>query len=189
MTILEKLHENNMTIYRLSKKSGVPYATLNDICNGRARLEKCSAETVYRIAHALGVTMEELLAPCFLTRSSFENFKSNVCHRVKELGDIDFIIDTLERGEIRTYFNRKWHPESLYLLAMLDYISRENGIPLCDDYDDIRRCKLERLVYPLSLLAMSAAAGNDTVLQMASVKAIPEFMRFNILESDVRNVI
>lgn len=188
MTILEKLHENNMTIYRLSKKSGVPYTTLNDICNGRARLEKCSAETVYRIAHALGVTMEELLAPCFLTRSSFENFKSNVCHRVKELGDIDFIIDTLESQEIRMYYGRKWYPESLYLLAMLDYISRENDVPLDSEYDDLRRCRLEKPVYPASLRAVSAAAGNDDALKEAVKTAIPEFMRFNIVESEVRNV-
>ena len=111
------LREKSMSIYRLAKESDLPYATVNDICNGKARLEKCSAETVYRLARALDISMEDLLAPCFLKRSSFENFKSTVCHRVKEMGDIDFIIDTLERQDIRTYYDRKWYPESLYLLA------------------------------------------------------------------------
>ena len=118
------LREKSMSIYRLAKESDLPYATVNDICNGKARLEKCSAETVYRLARALDISMEDLLAPCFLKRSSFENFKSTVCHRVKEMGDIDFIIDTLERQDIRTYYDRKWYPESLYLLAMLDFLSR-----------------------------------------------------------------
>ena len=189
MTIQDALQEKNMSIYRLAKTSKIPYATVNDICNGKAKLEKCSAETVYRLAHALNVSMEELLAPCFIKRSSFENFKSTVCHRVKELGDINFIIDTLESQDIRTYYNRKWYPESLYLLAMLDYLSRENDVPLCDDYDDLRRCKLEKPVYPAGIRALSAAAQNDAAIKEAAKTAIPEFMRFNIVENEVRNVI
>ena len=189
MTIQDALKQKNMSIYRLAKASEVPYTTVNDICNGKAQLEKCSAETIYRLARALDVSMEELLAPCFLKRSSFENFKSTVCHRVKELGDIDFIADTLESEEIRTYYDRKWYPESLYLLAMLDYISRENDIPLCDDYDDLRRCRLEKPIYPASIRAVSVAAKNDAAMQHAAATAIPEFRRFNIIESEVRNVI
>jgi len=189
MTIQDAIQKKNMSIYCLAKKSGVPYATVNDICNGKAQLEKCSAETIYRLARALDITMEELLAPCFFRRSSFENFKSAVCHRVKEMGDIDFIIDTLERQDIRTYYDRKWYPESLYLLAMLDYISRENGIPLCDDYDDLRCCKLEKPIYPASIRAVSAAAKSNAALQDAAMNAIPEFKRFNIIENEVRNVI
>ena len=178
-----------MSVYRLAKASELPYATVNDICSGKAQLEKCSAETIYKIAKALDVPMEELLAPCFLKRSSFENFKSNICHRVKELGDIDFLIETLESHDIRTYYERKWYPESLYLLAMLDYISRENDVPLVSEYDDIRRCRLEKPVYPASLRAVSASARSDAALKEAEKTAIPEFMRFNIIESEVRNVI
>ena len=189
MTIQDVLKQKNMSIYRLAKASEVPYATVNDICNGKAQLERCSAETIYRLAHALDVSMEELLAPCFLKRSSFENFKSTVCHRVKELGDIDFIMDTLESEDIRTYYERKWYPESLYLLAMLDYISRENDIPLCDDYDDLRRCRLEKPIYPASIRAVSAASKSDSAMERAAATAIPEFRRFNIIENEVRNVI
>ena len=49
-----------MTKYRLAVLAGVPHATLNDICSGKTKLEKCSAETVYKIANALGVSMEML---------------------------------------------------------------------------------------------------------------------------------
>lgn len=189
MTIQAMLKEKNMSVYRLSKASSIPYATCNDIVNGRAQLEKCSAETVYKIAQTLNVSMELLLAPCFVKRSSFENFKSTICHRVKELGDIEFIIETLESQDIRKYFERKWYPESLYLLAMLDYISRENDVPLCDEYDDIRRCRLENTIYPASVLALSAAAKKEDALRHAELTSIPEFKRFNIIESEIRNVI
>ena len=49
-----------MTRYRLAVTAGIPHATLNDICSGKTRLEKCSAETVYKLAKALGVSMELL---------------------------------------------------------------------------------------------------------------------------------
>ena len=189
MTIQEMLRDRNMSVYKLSKSSAVPYATCNDIVSGKAQLEKCSAETVYKIAHALDVTVEEILAPCFVRRSSFENFKSTICHRLKELGDIDFIIDTLESRDIRLYFERKWYPESLYLLAMLDYLSRENGVPLCDEYDDLRRCRLKNPVYPASIIALSAASKRENELIHAAMTAIPEFKRFNIIESEIKNVV
>lgn len=189
MSLREALKKKNMSIYRLSKISGLPYTTVHDIYNNKAQLKKCSAETVYKLARTLGVSMEELLAPSFFKRGSFENFKSAVCHRVRELGDIDFIINTLESGDIRTYYNLQWYPESLYLLGMLDYISRENDIPPDSEYDDLRQCRLEKPIYPSSLLALSAAAGNGSALEEAVKTAIPEFIRFNIVENEVRDVI
>ena len=65
-----------------------------------------------------------------IKRADFENFKSFICHRVKELGDIEFMIQLIESDDIRSFFDRKWYPESLYLLAMLDYLSRLNDVPL-----------------------------------------------------------
>lgn len=187
MLIQDLLAQNNMTIYRLAKESNLPYATVNDICNQKAQLEKCSAETVYRLATALGVSMEELLEPYMVKRTSFELYKSSVCHKLKELGDIPFIIDTLERNDIRTYYERKWFPESLYLLAMLDYISKENDVPLCTDYDDLRSAKLEKTLYPASIIAMEAV-GNITSKAEALLKAIPEFLKYNIVENEVRDI-
>ena len=56
-TLLEKRH---MTKYRLAVEAGIPHATLNDICSGKTKLEKCSAETVYKLAKVLNVSMELL---------------------------------------------------------------------------------------------------------------------------------
>lgn len=189
MTIQKLMTEKNMTKYRLSKNSGVPYTTVNDICSGRTRLEKCSAETVYKLSKELGVPMETLLEPYPHSRISFERFKNNICHQVKEQGDIAFIVETLERDRIRSYYQRQWYPESLYLLAMLDYLSRVNDIPLCEEYNDLRRCKLQETVYPASILSISAVSGTEQAKEQSRSAAIPEFMRFNIVESEVRGVL
>ena len=102
---------------------------------------------------------------------------------------MDFILDALQRDEIRTYYQRKWYPESLYLLAMLDYISRLNDVPLCKAYDDLRNAKLDHAIYPASVLAMCAVNGDTQAKDKAKREAIPEFLKFNIIESEVRNVI
>ena len=61
MLINEQLKKQNMTKYRLSRESGVPQATINDICSGKADPEKCSAGTLYRLAKVLGITIEDIL--------------------------------------------------------------------------------------------------------------------------------
>lgn len=134
--------------------------------------------------------MEMLLEPCFEKRSTFDVFKSNICHRVKELDDWDFIIDTLEKDEIRKYYNRKWYAESFYLLAMLDYLSRLNDVPLCSRYDDLRKYRLQEPIYPSSVLMTAAVSKrSEEIKERARREAIPEFIRFNIVESEVRNVV
>ncbi len=189
MIINEIMKNKKITKYRLSKESGIAYTTINDICSGKAQLNKCSAETIYRISKVFGVSMESLIEPCFDKRSDFEVFKSYICHRLKELGDIDFVIEILEEDSIRKYYNKKWYPESLYLLAMLDYVSRENNIPICTQYDDMRSLKLKTVLFPASVLVADKVAKNDELKHRSIMDAIPEFMRFNIVESEVRNVI
>lgn len=189
--IAQVMKNNNLSIYALSKQSGVPYTTINDICSGKAKIEKCTAETLFKLSRVLGVTMENLIEPYIINqeRENFELFKSNICHRVKELGDIDFIISIFENNDINNYYNKGWYLESLYLLAMVDYLSRLNQIPLCKDYENLRKCKLEQPVYPSSILAMSIVSNNDNIKTEAYSNAIPEFVRFNIVESEIRNVI
>ena len=190
MLINEKLREQNMTMYRLSKESGVPQATINDICSGKAEIEKCTAGTLYRLARVLEVSIEDILESAEKEyRSSFETFKSNTCHHVKDMGDVDFMIHVLETDEIRTLYNKRWYPEALYLLAMLDYLSRVNDVPVCTRYNDIRGRKLKKPIYPVGVLITSEVMKSDEPKKKAEKEAIPEFRRFNIIESDVRNVV
>lgn len=194
MSINELLEQKKISKYRLWKESGVPQATISDICTGKTRIEKCSAETIYRIATVLDVSMESLIAPAIQSadeerrRPSFEVFKSNTCHKVKDMGDIPFIIQLLKTNQIRELYEKKWYPEALYLLAMLDYLSRENNVPICKNYNDIRNSKLQRLIYPSSVIILCKMMKSDAPKEECIRLAIPEFLRFNIVESEVRNV-
>lgn len=61
MSINEILSNIGMTKYRLAKLSGIPHATLSELCSGKTNIEKCSGETLYKIAKVLNVSMESLL--------------------------------------------------------------------------------------------------------------------------------
>ena len=182
------MKEKKISKYQLAADSGIPYMTVSDICNGKTSLDNCNARTVYKLAEALGVTMERLIEP-YMDRPSFDLFKSNVCHRVKTAGDIDFIIETLEDGDIDMYIEKEWYPEGLYLLAMVDYLSRINNVPLVTDYDKYRGLKLKKYVYPASIVAKALAFKDEKIKEDAVKNSIPEFIRFNIVENEIRNVV
>jgi len=194
MTLEELLKTKNISVYQCSKQSGVPYTTLLELIRGKTQIGKCSAETVYKLAKVLHITIEELIevytekSKDIPYRSSFETFKSNICHMVKDKGDIDFIIDTLTENEIRKYWDRKWYSESFYLLAMVDYLCKENQLPVCTDYEDIRGYSLPKLLYPRDISLAAKLAPKLDVREQSIKEAIPEFIRFNIVESRIRNV-
>lgn len=60
MVIEDLLAKRGMTKYKLAVQAGISHPTLSDICSGKAKLEKCSAETVYKLSQVLGVSMEQL---------------------------------------------------------------------------------------------------------------------------------
>ena len=126
---------------------------------------------------------------CTEHKAPFEVFKSNVCHRVKNIGEIAFMIELLKSDLITEYFRKEWYDESLYLLGMLDYLSRKSNIPSCTKYDRYRECKLARIVYPESILIASRVMNKPEMLKESYDNAIPEFKRFNIVENEVENVV
>lgn len=186
MSLKSILNSKGMSQYKLSQLCNIPYTTINDIYNERTELMHCSAETVYKIAKALNLTVDYLLEDAL--RCNFELFKSNVCHKLKELTDINFVIDVLESNQIRIYYERNWFPECFYLLATLDYVSRINNIPLCKEYNDIRQHKLEDVIYPSSIIAMYLLKQDESIKQEAYENSIPEYRKYNIVESEIRNV-
>ena len=54
------LKERNISIYSLAKSSGVPYSTLNDLCNGKVMISNCKAGIVKKLAESLEITMDAL---------------------------------------------------------------------------------------------------------------------------------
>jgi len=194
MIISDLLIEKEYSQYRLSKETGIGQATISDLCSGKTSLEKCSAGTLYKIAHVLGTTVDSLLESNIESsnkeeRLPFSIFRGNICHYVKDIGDVEFIIETLEKDRVRELYSMSWYPESFYLLAMVDYLSRVNNLPICNNYNDIRNNRLKKPLYSPDVLLQSKMFNTNGFKQSAETHAIPEFLRFNIIEGDIRNVV
>lgn len=127
--------------------------------------------------------MEKVKYSC----QEFELFKGNVCHMVKEYGQLQFLEDTLVSNQVEKLWNEGQQLYSLYLLAMVDYLSGLNDIPLYAKYNYLRNHKIQKKVYPLSLIL--AAKMDDADIDELAKDAIPEFLRFNIVEGNVFDVV
>jgi len=182
------LKSNNMSMYQCAKLSGIPYTTLSELVHGKTKIEKCTGETLYRLAKTLNVSMEFLISDSIENRLDFEIFKSNACHRIKDMGEIDFIVEELQSNNIGRYWSKKWYAESFYLLACVDYLSRINEIPICTKYDYIRNQSLKHTLYPKDIIMSARLNKSQNIKNNAKREAIPEFLRFNIVESEIRNV-
>lgn len=121
-------------------------------------------------------------------RFDFEEFKSEICHQVKREGDLNFIIRTLQENTIRIYWEKDWILEAFYLLAMVDYLSRIHDLPRCKEYADIRQYSLPEPLYPRDIRLTAILNKNLDRRKESKKESIPEFLRFNIIESEVQNV-
>ena len=73
----EYLQKNNISVYKLSKKSDVPYSTLNDLVNLKLPVENIRAGQLKSIADALDVEMDELYNLCIYRKKVF-SLKQNM---------------------------------------------------------------------------------------------------------------
>lgn len=56
------LTEKNISIYALSKKSGVSYTALNELYRGERTVEQCTGKTLKSIADSVSISLDELYA-------------------------------------------------------------------------------------------------------------------------------
>ena len=61
MYLNELMNACHMSRAELSARSNIPESTLRDILNGKAQLDRCEAATLYNIAYALDVSVEDIL--------------------------------------------------------------------------------------------------------------------------------
>jgi len=57
-----------------------------------------------------------------------------------------------------------------------------------NEYSEIRHMKLKDVLYPSSVLSAYEVSKDESIKEQAKELSIPEFRRFNIVESDIRNV-
>lgn len=108
----------------------------------------------------------------------FQTFRNNLHHRIKD-NELECILEIIESDDVSEYIQREDYLKALYLVATVDFISKKNGIPLCDKYSDIRRFQLAEPYY----------VGDSVFLGTNESKCIEEFVRYNIFEGDLYDAV
>ena len=82
----------------------------------------------------------------------FEAFKNSMCCQLKRMGDVQFLITELTEDNVTRYYKKGWYLECLYLLSMIDYLSRKNNVEHCNKYNYLRTSKIREFVYPEDII-------------------------------------
>lgn len=206
MYLNELMNDCHMSRAELSARSNIPESTLRDILNGKAQLDRCEAATLYNIAYALDVSVEDILegywdalerdAPSRTSvhdENSLMNFyvlADSMLGRLRATGDLAFIDGIDQNGWIERLYQGREYRCALFLLGMMDYLCRKNGVRQVAQYDEYRKARLDRPVYALRTLNVN---DDDGAFQRARTEAennaIPELGRFGIYmtEEDIRH--
>ena len=112
--------------------------------------------------------------------------ESDTLHVLKTMGDERFIKHVVEKQLVFQYWKADRQAEAMYLVALVDYLCRIHKIERYKGFDSIRQYKLQKLLYPLGaeLAETIGVDMKETLLKYA----IPEFLHYNIVEGDIRNV-
>ena len=206
MYLNELMNACHMSRAELSARSNIPESTLRDILNGKAQLDRCEAATLYNIAYALDVSVEDILegywdalerdAPSRISvhdENSLMNFyvlADSMLGRLRATGDLAFIDGIDQNGWIERLYQGREYRCALFLLGMMDYLCRKNGVRQVARYDEYRKTRLDGPVYALRTLNVN---DDDGAFQRARTEAennaIPELGRFGIYmtEEDIRH--
>lgn len=61
----EYLNDRKISIYSLSKKIGIPYSTLNDICNGKVDIDNCKISIIKKLSDYFNISLDKIYSICF----------------------------------------------------------------------------------------------------------------------------
>ena len=142
MNFEKELKKRNATIRSCSIQSDIPYATLYPIIKGQVDIETCSYRTVARLASYLGYRPDEIV----YEKEDFQTYRNNLHHRIRQ-DELTFLLETVDGDEVTVYLRHEDYLKAMYLVATVDYLSKKNGIPLCDKYNSVRKMKLPELQY------------------------------------------
>ena len=173
------LIQKRMTAYRLSKLSGVPYMTVNDLVNETTSIRDARFSTVMALAKALKVKPEDLYdnSPYVIPKDK-GTFASAVKNELNDLGATGFVKKMLRGDQVGTYLGKGKLFEARYLLASVDYICRELGLPIAKEYKILRQIRFRKPIYLNEPLPKEEKAE-------LRARAIPEFLVANIVEADL----
>ena len=187
MKFKELLNRKNITGYALSKATGIPYTTINDLINGRTVIQNVSLKNAILLSDCLEIdliTFSKLETIDFI---DFRYFRNNILHELKRLGPEKLFYLITREKQIDFYYKNNGKEYAYYLLALIDYLSRKYDIPKYSRrYNELRKETLDKPFFVGSSIVKFESIKEAE--EKLKIEVIPEFKKFNIIEEDIFNV-
>lgn len=68
-----EIQKRGLSLYRISKETGIAYSTLNDLACGKVSIENCKAGMLRKLSGMLDMSMDELYDTCFCSQLMYQN--------------------------------------------------------------------------------------------------------------------
>lgn len=188
---------HNKSLYSIANESDVPYTTVSDLFHQKTKIENMTAKNVYKLSRSFNMSMDAFYKRCqtsLLDRSfdlDYDQFRSDVAHVLKHVGDLEFMKMMEYHDWIRCCLIEKKYVYALYMLSLYDYLKNKMGQPLDKKYERLRSLKLKEPLYPADSYALEAVSPlHASKLKEYQIEhAYPEFLKHNIVEGDLYNVV
>lgn len=187
MNFKELLKTKNISGYALAKNTGIPYATINDLINGKTVFQNVSLKHAIAISDYLKINIRELSKLENKPQIEFRYFRNNLLADLKRNDPMEFARKLINSKEIDYYYKNNAKECAYYILALIDYIFEMNKEKLYGKrYNNLRKEKLDRPFFGGSKIINFKTI--EEAEKTLNIKVIPEFKKFNIIEEDIFNV-
>lgn len=117
----------------------------------------------------------------------YTTFTSQVCHMLKSISAENFV-NFVSNLDLDEFLMKNKIKEVLYLVAITDMICNKNNLPLVKQFEKYRKMKLKELSYPEGLELYCSITNDQQAKQKMLQSAIPELLKYNIVENSICNI-
>ena len=135
---ISKIRSRNVSQYKLSHETGVPYTTISRLTQGKMDINNCSVNAVYRLALYLECEIEDILNPVAYLEGIQGSYRGCTYHWQCHSGRDILVIEKGDKRITREYgiaqTNKRYYKSSKVFAEMeIDlYLRKEEAYRLCE---------------------------------------------------------
>lgn len=124
------LKKQNISIYSLSKDSGIPYSTLNDLANGKVDIDNCRVSILTKLSITLNLDLDNIYKLCVFKDNEVYDDEYKITGKIITKNKdyyVGFLYDK-KYTELRICTTRTENRDSIKIMAlwtMQDYIKKK----------------------------------------------------------------
>lgn len=102
-TFTAKIRKSGLSLYRISKDTGIPYSTISELARGKIDINRCASDTVLKLALYLGCRESEIMNPVQLLSGMSGKYRKVAYEWKEEDGQVSLYIQDRSADTLRNH--------------------------------------------------------------------------------------